>query len=287
MHRFKADKASTGGARGLGLSLAAGIAEAGGTVHCLDRLKQADSAFALAKEQIHPDSKGSLHYAQVDVTDVASLNSIIANVAESHGRMDGCVAAAGVQKICPALSYPLEDARQMLDINLLGVFNTACAVARQIHRFPPPSNPNFEDRLPSPSIVLIASMSGVVANKGLITPIYNASKAGVTQLARSLAMEWGNPQRNSGDPGSDGLSMTSHGEPVSIRVNALSPGNIVTPMVEKNFEEVPELREIWARENMLGRLSRPEEFRGAVVYLLSRASSFMVRSLAQTSHFSI
>lgn len=87
-----------------------------------------------------------------------------------------------------------------------------------------------------------------------MTPVYNSSKAAVIQLGRNLAMEWGKE---------------------GIRVNSLCPGHIVTPMVMKNFEDNPGLRETWERENMLGRLSRPEEYRGAVLFLLSDASSFM------------
>lgn len=302
----------TGGARGLGLSLATGIADAGGTVHCLDRLPQSDASFSLAQRSIHPASPGSLHYAQVDVTDAASLNDLVASIAEKHGRMDGCVAAAGIQRICPALDYGMKEAREMLDTNLLGVLNTACAVARQAYRFPPPplpplsglpassSSSSEESNVSHASIVLIASMSGMIANKGLICPIYNASKAGVTQLARNLAMEWGKPQLYPGTPqhledlaspplelletvssssssrGTAGRGGRRAKPRVSIRVNALSPGHIITPMVERNFEEVPGLREIWEKESMLGRLSRPEEFRGAAVFLLSRASSYMV-----------
>jgi NAD(P)-dependent dehydrogenase (short-subunit alcohol dehydrogenase family) len=110
------------------------------------------------------------------------------------------------------------------------------------------------------SICFIASMSGQVANKGLLCPVYNSSKAAVVQLARNLAMEWSRVQPD----GSGG-----------IRVNCISPGHIVTPMVLKNFEEQPELKKKWEAENMMGRLSKPEEFKGAALYLLSDASSFM------------
>lgn len=65
-------------------------------------------------------------------------------------------------------------------------------------------------------------MSGFIANKGLISPVYNSSKAAVVQLARSLAMEWGRL-----DEGTTGAK----------RINSLCPGHVVTPMVEKNFEE--------------------------------------------------
>lgn len=94
-------------------------------------------------------------------------------------------------------------------------------------------------------------------SQGLICPAYNASKAAVLQLARNLASEWGH---------------------YGIRVNTISPGYIMTSMIEKLFEEFPERRESWPRENMLGRLSVPKEYRGASVFLLSDASSFMTGS---------
>ena len=74
------------------------------------------------------------------------------------------------------------------------------------------------------------------------------------QLARNLASEWGE---------------------YGIRVNTISPGYIVTAMVEALFEQYPERKENWPTQNMLGRLSAPEEFRGAAVFLISDASSFM------------
>ena len=89
---------------------------------------------------------------------------------------------------------------------------------------------------------------------GLICPAYNASKAAVIQLARNLASEWG---------------------PHGIRVNTISPGYIVTAMVENLFKQYPERRRDWPTQNMLGKLSRPDEYRGAAVFLVSQASSFM------------
>lgn len=88
----------------------------------------------------------------------------------------------------------------------------------------------------------------------MFSRLYNPSKAAVVQLAKNLAMEWG---------------------PSGIRVNTLSPGYIVTAMTEELFQRFPERREIWANDNMLKRLSMPREYRGAAVFLLSDASSFM------------
>lgn len=99
--------------------------------------------------------------------------------------------------------------------------------------------------------------SRLTLSQGLICPAYNASKAGVIQLARNLASEWGQ---------------------FGIRVNTISPGYIVTAMVEALFEQYPERRRDWPTQNMLGKLSIPQEYRGAAVFLISDASSFMTGS---------
>lgn len=106
-------------------------------------------------------------------------------------------------------------------------------------------------------MAFIASMSGTIANRGLICAAYNSSKAGVVQLARNLAMEWG-----------------AHG----IRVNTISPGYIITPMTKHDFKGSEEREQFLADQNMLGRLSEAREYRGAAVFLLSEASSFMTGS---------
>lgn len=175
--------------------------------------------------------------------DTKSLDHIVGEIAAKYKRIDGLIAAAGIQQVTSATEYTVEDICKMIDINYTGVFMTAAAVARRMMEYNCPG-----------SMVLVASMSGFVANKGLITPVYNSSKAAVIQLARNLAMEWGKK---------------------GIRVNALCPGHIITPMVKKNFEDDPSLQKKWEDENMLGRLSIPEEFRGAGLFLLSDASSFM------------
>jgi D-arabinitol 2-dehydrogenase len=131
----------------------------------------------------------------------------------------------------------------MMEVNYTGVLLSARACARQMMKY----------RIQG-SICLIASMSGTIANRGFIAPVYNSSKAAVVQLARSLAMEWGrkNPDGSGG-----------------IRVNSLSPGHIVTPMVEENFRRGEANRAEWENN------STPEEYKAAGLFLLSRASSYM------------
>ncbi|KAL2262625.1 hypothetical protein VTK26DRAFT_660 [Humicola hyalothermophila] len=243
----------TGGTQGLGLTMAEALVEAGGKVYALDRSPEPDSAeWSEAQSRVVPEWGGSLHYRQQDVSDTAHLDELVASIAAEHGRLDGVVAAAGVQQVTPAAEYAAADVARMLDVNYTGVFMTAAAAARQMFRYRTRG-----------SICLVASMSGLVANKGLLSPVYNSSKAAVIQLARNLAMEW-SPVREDGSGG--------------IRVNCISPGHILTPMVLKNFEEVPGLKETWESENMMGRLAETTEFKGAVLFLLSSASSFMTGS---------
>ncbi|KAI1416834.1 NAD(P)-binding protein [Hypoxylon sp. FL1857] len=239
----------TGAARGLGLALAESLVEAGGKVYCLDREDQPDEHWAEARRRVVPEWGGSLHYRQQDVLDTEHLDKTITEIADENARLDGVIAAAGIQQIIPAVEYEPSDATRMLAINFTGALMTSTSAARQMMKY----------RCRG-SICLVASMSGSVANKGLLSSVYNSSKAALIQLARNLAMEW-SPIQKDGTGG--------------IRVNCISPGHILTPMVRKNFEEVPGLKEKWESENMMGRLAETTEFKGAALFLLSNASSFM------------
>lgn len=140
----------------------------------------------------------------------------------------------------------------MLAVNYTGVFLSARACARQMLKYKIRG-----------SMCLVASMSGIIANRGFMAPVYNSSKAAVIQLGKNLSMEWGRVQED----GSGG-----------IRVNCLSPGHILTPMVARNFEAGEADRAEWENNNMLGRISTPEEYKAAGLFLLSNASSYMVCS---------
>ncbi|ROV92809.1 hypothetical protein VPNG_09112 [Cytospora leucostoma] len=232
----------SGAGRGLGLVQSEALLEAGAKVYAIDRLEKPDPDFQRVQDRAQ-ELGTSLSFERLDVRDNISLNATMERIADENGRIDGLLACAGIQQETSALEYTMEDADRMFGVNITGTFMTAQAVARQMRRLDRPG-----------SIVLIGSMSGTVANKGLLCSAYNASKAGVLQLARNLAMEWG-------------LS--------GIRVNTISPGYIVTTMTAPLFEQFPDRKENWPKDNMLGRLSYPQDYRGAAVFLLSEASSFM------------
>lgn len=144
-----------------------------------------------------------MDYHQVDVTDASKLDSVVSKIADKHGRLDGLAAAAGIQYVKPALEYPPEEVDRMMGVNFKGVYLSATSCARQMVKHGTPG-----------SILLVGSTSGMGALKGFTASVYSSSKAGVIQLARSLAMEWGKIV--------DGRA---------IRVNALCPGKCYTLML--------------------------------------------------------
>lgn len=150
----------------------------------------------MVQERLGPEYGGALKYDKVDVREAGNLDRVMSEIADSRGRMDGLIAAAGIQNVVPALDYPPEKIMEMMEINYKGVYCSAVSCARQMIKY------NC-----SGSILLVASMSGLIANKGFNSSVYNSSKAAVCQAARSLAMEWGK---------------IVNGKP--IRVNALCPG---------------------------------------------------------------
>jgi NAD(P)-dependent dehydrogenase (short-subunit alcohol dehydrogenase family) len=208
-----------------------------------------------------------LTYKQCDVTDEASVSAAFEEAdAESRFPLRGLITCAGISGRSDAVDYPIDAFRRIIEVNLVGTFLCARAAARIFNR-----------RMLKGSIVMLASMSGHVVNQvspipllpsrpgllmgifqGVNTCAYNASKAAVLQLARNLAAEWGG---DSGYP--------------PIRVNTLSPGYIVTPIVEPTIAQIPGLHELWSSGNMLRRLSTVDEHQTAVVFLLSDSSSYI------------
>jgi NAD(P)-dependent dehydrogenase (short-subunit alcohol dehydrogenase family) len=123
-------------------------------VYALDRLETPSPDFSRIQKRAESELGTSLHYRRIDVREVEELNKIVQDIADKHGRMDGLIAAAGIQQETPALEYSRKDCDTMMSINVTGVFMTAQAVARQMVRFEQGG-----------SVVLIASMSGSVANR--------------------------------------------------------------------------------------------------------------------------
>ncbi|RGE20496.1 SDR family oxidoreductase [Leucobacter sp. wl10] len=213
--------AVTGAAGGIGLAVCARLRDEGATVYELDL--RAQGSYGI----------------EVDVTDPASLAAAVAAVVEAEGSVDGLVAAAGVvEDDVAAEDMSPEVFDFTLGVNLRGLFFSAQAFGRE-----------FLER-GAGNIVLISSMSGNhVVNVPQKQCAYNASKAGVSALARSLASEWA-------DRG--------------VRVNAVAPGYVDTPLLAKKRHQFEE----WLGHTPSGRFARPEEIAGTVAFLLSEDASY-------------
>lgn len=144
----------SGAARGLGLTQAEALLEAGATVYALDRLPKPSPDFYRVQRRAAEELGTTFYYRQIDVRDVDGLNQVVASIGDKHGRMDGLIAAAGIQQETTALDYTAKDANMMFEINITGVFMTAQAVAKQMIKF---GNGG--------SIAMIASMSAHIANR--------------------------------------------------------------------------------------------------------------------------
>jgi NAD(P)-dependent dehydrogenase (short-subunit alcohol dehydrogenase family) len=170
----------TGAARGLGLTVARSLLEAGAHVHCLDMLPRPDADAWAEAESTATSHQLSITYHQVDVTSQQSLSSTFAHIfssATTAAPIKGLYVAAGINQLKPALEYTPEDFRKVIDVNLTGTFFCAQAFAKEWFE----RNPGVDGTAgKGASIVLTGSMSGHVANAGLLCTAYNASKAGVS-----------------------------------------------------------------------------------------------------------
>jgi NAD(P)-dependent dehydrogenase (short-subunit alcohol dehydrogenase family) len=111
---------------------------------------------AQARAAADTRSVGSLHYSQVDVRNVPQIEATFAAIAARKSRLDGLIAAAAIQRVQAAIDYSQAHMREMMDVNYGGVMFAAAAAARQMIACATPGN-----------IVLVASMSGKITNKGL------------------------------------------------------------------------------------------------------------------------
>lgn len=234
----------TGGNRGLGLEMALAFVEAGAHVYVIDQAPEPCEDFKRVAEHCHMLNR-QIEFITADVTNSDQMNEAMRYIEkDSRTRsLDICVANAGIMQTHPAIDYPVDEFRKVMEVNTTGVFITAQAAARVMRQRPDLTG----------SIILTASMSGTVVNRDQEWTAYNTSKSAVLQLGRNLAAEWG---------------------PYGIRVNTLSPGYFRTNLVADQLDSNPELLQRWSEANPMGRIGYPHELRGVVVWLASNASSF-------------
>ena len=204
----------TGGGRGLGLTIAQAVLESGGHVAAVDLLPEPSHDEWKRASEIAADRQLGLSYQHLDVTDRDAVFSVFGKIFANAPRdapVKGLFCSAGIQMLIPALEYKPEQIRKIIDVNLTGSFLCAQAFASEFKKQNPgpaaqkTPSASQQDASGRPgvepgsglasegggSIVMTGSMSGHVANFGLECAAYNASKAGVNQLAKNFAMEWG------------------------------------------------------------------------------------------------
>jgi NAD(P)-dependent dehydrogenase (short-subunit alcohol dehydrogenase family) len=232
----------TGGGQGIGLACAEALAEAGARVIIADRDgKVADTAHAGLK------AKGyDTETAIMDVTDTKRVAEVANDLVARHGAVDILVNNAGIARSeTPAETVTDEHWLNVIDVNLNGTF--WCCREFGKHMLQKKAG----------TIVNVGSMSGFIVNKPQEQCFYNASKAGVHHLTKSLAAEWGTR---------------------GVRVNAVAPTYIETPLnafVKNN----PKMYDAWIGGTPMARMGQVEEIASVVLFLASEAASLMTGSI--------
>jgi len=227
----------TGGTSGIGRAIALGYAQAGARV--VAGSTNPDKVAAIKKEL------GAGHEAtQIDVASPDSARAAVDFTVKKFGRLDVMVNAAGVIKRQPTLEMPLEEFERIIRINLIGSFVVSQAAARVMKDQP------ADARGIRGCMIQIASASSFAALEGVCA--YGCSKAGIVALTKSLANDWAQ---------------------YGIRVNAIAPGFIPTPLNRGLIEGTP--RGEWIKKHTpFGRFGDAEELVGAAIYLASPSASF-------------
>lgn len=208
----------------------------------------ADIDEAQGEAMIRKENNDRLHFVRTDITDELACQNAIRSAVDKFGGLDVLINNAGIEIVAPIHEMELSDWNKVLNVNLTGMF----LMSKHALKYMLKSGKG--------NIINTCSVGGVVAWPDI--PAYNASKGGVLQLTRSMAVDY-----------------AKH----NIRVNCVCPGIIDTPLNEKSFLEnnegtLEEIKKEKAKVNPLLRLGKPEEIANVMLFLASDLSSYMTGS---------
>jgi NAD(P)-dependent dehydrogenase (short-subunit alcohol dehydrogenase family) len=225
-----------GGASGIGEAVTIGAVNHGATVVCLD-IKQEEAARVAAR------AGGGTESGTVDIRDAGAVQKALDDVAAKHGALDIVICTPSINVRKKILDYQEGELARVLDVNITGSFNVLRAAGRIM---------TAQRR---GSIVLFSSIRSLVVEPG--QAVYSATKAGILQLARGAACEFG---------------------PYGVRVNCVGPGVIETPLTAP-IKANAAWYDAYAAKNAFNRWAKPEEMIGPTLFLASDAASYVTGTI--------
>lgn len=227
----------TGGGGGIGRATCRALAQAGAIVAVTDI--DGEAAGFVADEISSNVSVSEAHV--MDITKDEEVDDVVERVFDAHGRIDILVNNAGISLRRPVTETTTEDWARVMDVNLNGHFYCARAAGRYM----------VEAR--RGAVVMVASIMGLTGGGRHPNPAYHATKGGIVNLTRSLAVEWG---------------------PLGVRVNAVAPTYVRTPLTEAMLADKEAMDYIIANTPM-HRLATPEEIASAILFLASDSAGMV------------
>lgn len=229
----------TGGSRGLGKAMAQALTEAGADLVLVGRERASLDAAAM-ELAVHGHRIDTI---VSDVSTPAEAQRMCEQALSQHAPIHVLINNVGGRRISiPTEQLPLEDWQRILDLNLTSAFTCCKLIGGEMVK------------RKSGKIINVASISGIVVNKGIHGRTYETSKAALVAFTKTLAVDWA---------------------PYHINVNAIAPGGFLTDPNRRWFSEMPELKTTFEGMVPMARLGEPDEIGPLALYLASDACSYM------------
>ena len=229
----------TGGSRGLGKAMATALAEAGADLLLVGR---EEASLRAAQAELGSIGR-TVDYLIADIGVPVEAERMCAAALKQFAPIDVLINNVGGRRLnIPTTELPLADWQRILDLNLTSAFLCCKLIGGEMVK------------RRSGSVINIASISGMIVNRGIHGRTYETSKAALCAFTKTLAVDWA---------------------PHNVRVNAIAPGGFLTDPNRRWFREMPELKATFESMVPMGRLGEPDELGPLAVYLASEASSYM------------